>query len=386
MASHYSDPRDFAQHISCELLAEYLQKRHGVSFPSGPKDESREDCADRFMVFMHEQDEQVRDRVFMEFAYINSLSSENHIKALCDYFPDINRTELIEKRAQNNDERALLAYINYPDEFDTYYSRANIESHAVTEVSLPSTKPVDEITDAQINAFEAEVRAAYKNTYKGEQCKIKSFREGENIILRAYLEDLPTRDTAFVDGKLDEKITRKPVFDAIFIYKPELMHLGVRAIGGKDIVRDLQLRFAKHFLGISDLNTEEPRYSLAPTTDLSKLTLVAESSYGVERSFLKSIRLKSKGVPHRLFIDVRGKGQYTGTDAVQEILKELGLDRNDGWETESITITVIFAQVGKGRRKQVSVTISPPNNCDLKNRAQDDTVRRLLKDWGIAVA
>jgi hypothetical protein len=102
--------------------------------------------------------------------------------------------------------------------------------------------------------------------------------------------------------------------------------------------------------------------------------------------YLKSIRLKNKGVPHKLYIDVGGKAQYSGTDAVQQILKELRLDASNEWEPEGIKITVVFKQASKGRRKQVSVTITPPNTCDLKNRPQDDTVRKMLKDWGIYVA
>ncbi len=85
----------------------------------------------------------------MEFEYINSLSSENHISALCNQSPDINREEVIEKRAENNDERALLAYINYADDFDEYYSRANIENSAVKELTLPKTVPLSDITDAK---------------------------------------------------------------------------------------------------------------------------------------------------------------------------------------------------------------------------------------------
>ena len=116
------------------------------------------------------------------------------------------------------------------------------------------------------------------------------------------------------------------------------------------------------------------------------MNLVANASYGVERAYLKSIRLKNIGVPHKLYIDVGGKEQYSGTDAVQKILKELHLDRSTEWEPESIKITVVFKQIGRGRRKQVSVSITPPNTCDLKNRPQDDIVRKLLKDWGIYVA
>lgn len=387
MASHYSDPRDFAQHIRGELLAQYLKKRHSLEFPAvGKKDETREECADRFMELLKKQDDKVRDRVFMEFEYINTLSSENHIAALCNHSPNIDRAEVIEKHAGNNDERALLAYLNYEEEFDEYYSRANIESAAVKELTLPKTVPLADITDEKVKAFESKVQGVYRASYKGEQCKIKTFRDNDNIILRAYLEDLPTRDTAFENGKLNEKITRKPVFDAIFIYKPELQMLGVRAIGGKEIVSQLQKLFCSHFLGIDHINTNVERYTLAAVKDLSKINLVADASYGVERAFLKSVRLNHIAVPHKLYIDVGGKEQYTNADAIQGILKELGLHTSSGWEVESIKITVVFKQVGKGRRKQVQVTITPPNTCDLKNRPQDDTVRKLLKDWGIYVA
>ena len=36
--------------------------------------------------------------------------------------------------------------------------------------------------------------------------------------------------------------------------------------------------------------------------------------------------------------------------------------------------------------KYLANSFTPPNTCDLKNRPQDDTVRKLLKDWGIYVA
>ena len=101
MASQYTDPRDFAQHIRGELIAEYLKTRYSLDFSAqGKKDETREECADRFMEFMEKQDELTRDRVFMEFEYINALSSENHLTALCNHSPNIDREGVIEKRVQ----------------------------------------------------------------------------------------------------------------------------------------------------------------------------------------------------------------------------------------------------------------------------------------------
>ncbi len=387
MSSHYSDPKDFVLHISSELISEYLKKLHKVDFPVGDKKETREQCADRFIDFIYKQPEELRNKVFMELEYVNSLSSENHISALCNSSPDIDRENEIEKRAQTYDERALLAFTYHQRDFDDYYSRANIQELGVKELTLPKVVDVAEInTDANIQAFETKVQNIYRKTLKGEKCKIKAFQDGDKLILRAYLEDLPTRDTVFDGKQLDEKHIRKPVFDVVFVYKPDLKMLGVRALGGKPVVSELQRLFCSHFLGITKINTEEKRYSLASIKDLANLNLTANASYGVERSYLKSIRLVHQGVPHKLYIDVGGKNQYSGTDAVQDILKELKLDKSSGWEPESIKITIVFKQVGRGRRKQVSVTITPPNTCDLKNRPQDDVVRKLLKDWGIYVA
>lgn len=387
MSSRYSDPKEFVMHIRAELIGEYLKRRHGIDFPQAEKKETREECADRFIEFIYKQPEAIRDSVFLELEYINTLSSENHIAALCANSPRINRAEEIEKRSETYDERALLAFTLYPREFDEYYSRANIEELGVKELTLPSILPLDEVNDsAKVDTFEEKVQAVYRKSLKGEKCKIKVFRDEGKLILRAYLEDLPTRDTAFEGDKLNEKHLRKPVFDVVFIYKPELKMLGARALGGKAIVSELQKLFCEHFLGIKDINTDEERYSLATIKDIANLNLTAKAEYGVERAYLKSIRLKHQGIPHKLFIDVGGREQYSGTDAIQQILKELGLERNKGWEPESIKITVVFKQIGQGRRKQVTVTITPPNTCDLKNRPQDDLVRKLLKDWNIYVA
>lgn len=156
----------------------------------------------------------------------------------------------------------MLAYINYPNEFDTYYSRANIEELGVRELTLPKVIPISEITSDKIEQFVSKVQNIYRTALKGEKCKIKIFPEKDKLLLRAYLEDLPTRDTIFESKQLDEKHIRKPVFDAVFVYNPELKMLGVRALGGQPIVSELQKSFCSHFLGIDDIKTDEPRFSL----------------------------------------------------------------------------------------------------------------------------
>ncbi len=388
MSAQYTDPRDFILHIQGEIISEYLKICHSLDFPKGDDDETREDCADRFIDFINGlSDEKLRNRIFMELEYINSLSSDRHITAICDFHPTkINRETDIEEKANNNDERALLMYIKFPDEFDQYHTMANLEALTLKELTLPKTIPCVAIVNSlTISDFEKGIQEVYRKSLKGKKCKVKIMQDNDKVLLRAYLEDLPTRDIGFEGDKLNEKQVRKPVFDVVFAYTESLSMLGVRALGGREIVERLQRLFCSHFLGITEINTEEKRYEITSTTDIMNLDLTADASYGVERAYIKSIRLKNTGIPHKLFIDVGGKEQYTGAGGIKQIFRELGLDHNNGWEAESIKISVVFKQIGKGRRKQVTVTITPPNTCDLKNRSQDDVVRKLLKDWGMAV-
>lgn len=386
MSSKYTDPRDFVQHINGKILSTYLKQCHELDFDAGERSESREKCADRFIAFVNQQKEDIRSKVFMELEYINTLSSERHLEGLCALAPQIDRKNDIEKDAENYDERALQAYVRYPNEFDEYYARANIEAMAVKEVTLPDSIDLAIMRDKEkLEALESGIQEIYSQSMKGQKCKVKVFDDDSQVILRAYLEDLPTRDPVFDGDVLDEMHVRKPIFDVVFIYKHDLSTLGVRASGGREIVSEIQKLFCKVFVGNDAVDFDEQRYKLASLEQVSKLNLVANAEYGVERAYLKSLRLKKLGVQHKLFIDLRGAESYFGSDAMQGLLRGLGLENSLEWEVESMKITIVFKQTSKGRRKQVTVTITPPNTCDLKNRQQDDVVRRLLKDWGIFV-
>jgi len=383
MSVKYTEPRDFIQHINNSLVTQYLKQNYKKDFPV-KENEDKEDLADRFIEFTHSLDERTRDQIYVELEYINELSSERHISAICNYHSDIDRQNDIEKFAKNNDERALVLYMKYKEQFDSYYARANIQSLKLKELQLPLNLPVDNFKDDhKVKELEQGIQKIYSTSLKGEKCKVKQFEDNKKIIVRAYIEDLPTRDTVFKGDKLDEKHVRKPVFDVIFVYTPALSLLGVKALGGREIVESLQRLFCKTMFDITTIDTNEVRYKIAETKDIINMKLVAKPEYGIERSYIKSIKLKKKGIPHKILIEVGGKENYQGTDGINAVLKELNLDLNDGWEPESIKIGIYFKKFGKGKRNQVTVAITPPNTCDLKNREQDDVVRKLLKDWGI---
>lgn len=388
MASRITDPKDFVMHIRGELLSEYLKKCHGLDFSAGNKNEDKEEQADRFSKFIKSCEKEKRASVYTQFDTINDLSSGRHIDNLCQSNKHIKnkRGELIEGRGRNYDEKALLAFMYYPDEFERYHTQAWIEEKTLREFSLPVAAPVSAImVEQKLLTFQNLVRDFYQKDYIGDECKAILFADGDRFILRVYVQDREREENVFKAGKIiGQPIS--PIFDVVFIYKKELSMLGVYAASGKGDERELAKMFGTHFLGV-EINTEPIRYKLGSIQDITKINLSAPNlSYGIDRAYLKSIRLKHKDIPHKIFIDVAGRQQYTGTDAAQSILKELNLDKNTGWEPYGIAITIVFKQSGAGRRKQVSVVITPPNTCTLKNREQDDIVRKFLKDLDIYVA
>jgi len=387
MASRITDPKDFVLHIRGELLSEYLKKCHELDFPLGKKDEGKEELVDRFMRFMNTNcEKEKRASIYTQFDTINDLSSGRHIDNLCQFATHIKRKELIEKNGSNYDERALLAFMHYPEEFENYHTQAWIEEKTLREFSLPVTAPALDITaERKLPDFQKLIKDFYQKEYIGEECKVKLFVDGNKFILRVYVQDQEREEKVFRSGKIvGQPIS--PIFDVVFIYKKDLSMLGTYAASGKSDEKELAKIFCSYFLGV-EISTEPIRYKLGSIKDITNLNLSAPNlSYGIDRAYLKSIRLKHKEIPHKIFIDVAGRQQYTGADAAQKILEELGLDKNSGWEPYGIAIAIVFKQAGAGRRKQVSVVITPPNTCTLKNREQDDIVRKFLKDLEIYVA
>ncbi len=387
MSSRYTDPQDFVMHTRKELVADYLKKNHNVNFPIGKKAEKQEDFAARFIDFMWKQDEKIRDMVFMELEYINFLSSPNHIDAICAYAKNIDRKKM-ETDCKCYDERALWTFTHHQSEFDSYYEEANLEDlSGAKELTLPKTVPSSFIKEpSRVQAFETKVQGIYRTVLKGDKCKIKVFDYRDQLILRAYLEDLPTKDIAFDGSKLDAMHLRKPVFDAVFIYSEKTKTLAVRALGGKPIIAQLQEAFCSHFLGINNIDTNERRYALPSLSKLTNIKLAANATYGVERAYLKLVRIKHKVTGHKITVNIGGKHEYAGTNAIQQIFEEhtQNLGGNE-WEPDNIQIAVVFRQTGKSHRRKITASITPPNTCNLKNREQDAIVRQLLKDWGIDI-
>jgi len=389
MSTQYTDPKDFAMHISGYFLSEFLKRQFSIVFDV-IKDEKGEQTSERFIEAI--KDHADRDKIFVDLEYINEVSSPRHIDALLTRSTlarkTINQTDY--ERCKNYDERSLWWFMNHRDIFDQYTEFNDLEDlSGAKEIIVPQKyiKTSDDIIAGGFTELEKQVSAVYSKSLRGEKCKVKYWKldDDEALIIRAYLEDLPTGELAFEGNEITPNKPHRPVFSVVYIYNPNQKMLGVKAIGGNESIEGLKNIFCQLFLGCRLDETEKRAFDLTNISDIANVTLVAEPEDNIEQVYLKAVELKHKsGAPHNLRVDVGGKERKNGTEAVTELLNEIGLKNLSQWEVKKIEIKFIFKNtLGKGRKRQITARITP-DGCSLKQRKEDKVIRNLLQKWGFA--
>jgi hypothetical protein len=389
MSTPYTDPKDFAMHISGEFLAEFLKKEFSIDFLV-VKDEKSEQTSERFIDKINDHAD--RDKIFVALEGINEVSSARHIDGM--YTRSILERKAFDledyKRCKNYDERALWWFMNDRAIFDQYREFNDLEDlSGAKEIIIPVayTKTSDEIIDKGFEELEKSVSSVYTKSLRGEKCKAKYWKTEVDgtLIIRAYLEDLPTGELAFEGDEITSNKPHRPVFSVVYIYNPSQRMLGVKAIGGAESVESLQEIFCKLFLGCTLDQTEKRAFDLTNISDIANVELVTDPSDDVEQVYLKAVELRHKsGVAHSVRVDVGGKEKSAGTDGIKDLLGEIGLNNLSQWEVKKIELKFIFRRtLAVARKRQITVRITP-DGCSLKQRKEDKVIRGLLQKWGFA--
>ncbi len=368
----------FLMKISPDLLSQYA-KHHGIDFKTKTEGAS-EKIADEFIKVIEKVPQNTQGKFWGEAIDIDEIGTGNG----CDYLLNrahakgLNIKQKDYEKLQNAKERAIYFYLNFPDLFSETCDEYNIENLQGWRAEKTVSKSLEEILP-NIPDFKYGLSVLYGKEYKGKNLKVKHVKRGETVTFIAYIEDLFTNDTSFKDGDLDTKIPRKPVFSAYFLYRPNQGILEVKAKGGKKRIRQLQEEFIKHMLKESPNITNEARYDFDKIQNIDALTFPTEAKDLVESVTLKALRLIHNTTKKRLSIDL-GNNRGEGTEAIIKSLKEMNIDLFD-YQVTQCKIEVIFDNLGKGRKRKLTVTITYPNICDLKERDIDIAVGRLLKKW-----
>lgn len=380
MATASFDQLHFLMKISPDLLSQYA-KHHGIDFKTKIKDAS-EKMADEFMKIIEKEPENIQGKFWGDAIDIDEIGTGNG----CDYLLNRAKAKGLDikqkdyEELQNSKERAIYFYLNFPDLFSETCAEYNIENLQGWRAEKTICKSLEEILP-NISDFKYGLRMLYGKEYKGKNLKVKHVRRGETVTFIACVEDLLTTDESFKNGDLENRTPRKPVFRAYFLYRPDKGILEVKAKGGKKRIRQLQEEFIKHMLKETPNITNKVRYDFDKIQNIDALTFPTEAKDLVESVTFKGLRLIHNTTKKRLSIDL-GNNKGEGTEAIIKSLKEMNIDLFD-YQVTQFKIEVIFINPGKGRKRKVTVTITSPNICDLKERDIDVSVGRLLKKWGL---
>ncbi len=380
MATASFDQIHFLMKIGPDLLNRYA-KHHKIEYTAKPE-EADEKMADGFMKALEKEPEEKQGKFWLDAHDIDEIGTSNG----CDYL--LNRA--IQKglsvdqeeyeQLQNAKMRATYFYLTFPDLFAETCDEYNIENLQGWRAEKTVSKRLEDIID-NIPDFRYGLKQLYSKEYKGKNLKVKYVQRGETVTFIAYIEDLFTNDASFKNGDLDTKTPRKPVFSAYFLYRPNEGILEVKAKGGKRRIQQLQEEFIKHMLKQESTMTNSLRYDFDKVQDIANLTFPTAVKDSVESVTLKGLRLTHNSTKKRVSIDI-GNAKEDGTKPMMKELQEMNIDLHE-YKVTQFKIEVVFEKLPKERRRKVTVTITRPNICDLKERNIDLVVRRLLKKWGL---
>jgi len=402
MASHITDPKDFAQHIKEEMLADFLRMQTpSIPFAlssdkaAGKKKRVNDDAVDRFIKTIEDlPDAKKREWLFTEMVYINTLSSERHTTNLeSQATEDGIAYDLADYgKCDCHDERALWWYIHHKGTFDKYFERADTENLAGLKEFIIKDKHIIEkekvAEDNKLTSFGEGVAKIYENALRGKKFKVSRFLEKDCILVRVYLENLPDNQLVFLDGtEKQPSVGRTPsirsLFSIVIVYNPDEKMLGIRTNNPAENVPKLAELFCKIFLNCSYTDITERKYNVENRGSVGKLELTPDPMSDIEQCYLKAVEYMRVGdYTKTLRLDIGGKHKYSGTEAMEMFIKESKIVETE-WQPKKFEIKFIFKKVDetKGRKRQITANLTK-RGVNLKNTPEDNKIRQFLKAKG----
>lgn len=379
MSTASFDPLHFLAHISPDLLGQYAE-HHSIAFETA-QEEAGEKVAEACIAVVEKEPEGKQGQFLTDMSDIDEIATGNGCDLLLHKAMaqggDWDQKEY--QTLKNAKERAMYFYLHcYHLFYETFdqYNIENLQGWRGEKVTVKNPKDLI----AKIGAFRQGLKTLYAKEYKGKNLKVKHLQRDNAIVFIAYVEDAFVNDLSFEKGDLRPKTPRKPVLRAYFRYRYEEGILEVKAPGGRERIIELQREFVEHLLQETPMVTEQARYDFERVRDIKALAFPTETRDGVERVTLKGLRLFHNSSRARIIIDL-GNATGHGTAPMIECLDKMHIDLAYYLVTQ-FKIEVVFKnESGQGRRKKVTVAVTKPNICDLRDRDIDATVRRLLKRW-----
>lgn len=391
------DPRKILRQLSIPLLKEFFRRRGELQDLPWSELKARRGFLPICEAWQRLPEPARRD-VHVKLRDVQELADDKGMKAVVEairaHYPD----RLWEfNSCGNRANKALWFRLHFPDLFDQAVLFAQADALAagryfVRRNTLPKQRPV--VTPEVATTLEAALREYYwSQEMRGERCRVEHYtRPDGNEYFFAYLDDWPDAPLAFTDDGELGPLSARYAFSVLFVFCPQDGSLELVAKGPQAIQYPLQRAFCRAVLGID----VEPADPLRPVYDLSVLldpdfTFPTDPRDHVEQIRLKKIELgqldANREVDARWVKFNRRIGPRRALEIVQEELACRGLKRADVY-VKRASLEFRFLPWGDDRAGKMSVNITVPNTCDLKDKPEpmQAVCDRCFKAWGILCA
>ena len=389
MARQYSR-RTFLRRTPKAILKEYFAKKGvlgEIDFNRLNKRTGVEVLSEAIAVLPDDR----REAVEADFEQINELAYARGVEAILEEAA-FRRLDWGDAFAQmsNHYERAFRAYLDDPNLFYVagQLDEMNRTTFGERRTIYKNLEPKVEQDDK--DALAAAISKLYRKQGRGRYCAVDNYlrRDPERHCYFVYPEDHPVTESSFdEDGKL-QQVPRRPVFEIIFVYRPEDGVLELSANGNQDHKEELMEAFCQTILGLDELPEEDPvpDYDLSPlkTRDMVFRT---EPEDGVEHVEVRMLRLDLPGGSRANRVTFESNPSPHAPKALYDLIDEAINKENVSLERAHAArakLRLTFAAANGGQQKTLTFEIGHPNRCTLKDDKYDQIAKKYLQRWGIA--
>ena len=382
MARHYS-VKDFFRQTPNALLARYFAAMglfSGLDF--GAMKEGKHD--DLFNGWMTLPDED-RRRTDADFRDIDDMSNEKGWLAMLgearwhlqNQQPQVQGFIEAMAALPNHHARAMTVYLDHADYWLGATRLRDVDgmSYWRKRKNLPKTAAA--VDKASVARLAELIKAHFSKTDgRGKNCEVEVYRWGDRDYFFAFPEDHAQHGAEWEDGERKVR-PHNPAFEVVFVYCQAEGTLELNCRGATKADEALQGLFAQAILGLDALPPDPKSREVYDLGPLMKpdFEFTHEPGSGIGTVVVKRLRLTSRvRACDQLIVSANTDRDRLAVYALaEEIGKALPLHLYDVTQVE-LAATV---QLDPGKKaKTVTIRITHPNSCSLK---QDEVGNRLRK-------
>ena len=382
MARHYS-VKDFFRQTPNALLARYFAAMglfSGLDF--GAMKEGKPD--DLFNGWMALPDED-RRRTDADFRDIHDMSDEKGWLAMLgearwhlqNQQPQVQGFIEAMAALTNHHARAMTVYLDHADYWLGATRLRDVDgmSYWRKRKNLPKTAAA--VDKASVARLAELIKAHFSKTDgRGKNCEVEVYRWGDRDYFFAFPEDHAQHGAEWEDGERKVR-PHNPAFEVVFVYSQAEGTLELNCRGATKADEALQGLFAQAILGLDALPPDPKSKEVYDLGPLMKpdFEFTHEPGSGIGTVVVKRLRLTSRvRAGDQLIVSANTDRDRLAVYALaEEIGKALPLHLYDVTQVE-LAATV---QLDPGKKaKTVTIRITQPNSCSLK---QDEVGNRLRK-------